>query len=447
MLARPNRLTRGAEYKAVVRRGRRCAAAHTVTYVSPSGDRPRRPLRLHRQQAGRLRRRPQHRPPSAQGGLRRGAPDSVRPGADIVIRALPERRDRVDSAICATKSRAASHGERHERPAGRSDSATRTSRHPTLLRAVPLLPRNAVLALLHGYRATISHTYGDVCKYYPSCSAYAVGAVQQHGAIKGSALTAARLARCHPWAEGGVDDVPAAPALPVRTDPARVRRACLHWKGLIHRMDLLLAATPRRRPVAVSTSRNHPLAAQVAGRARARRMALRCSPRWGCPPADGITWVLAIVGLVLVVRSALIPLFVKQIKSQRKMMEIAPELRKVQEKYKGKKDQLSREAMSRETMALYKKHGTTPGVELSAAARADADLLRAVQRAERCETSTPRPDIGGVGLLNPELTDGVLQREALRRRVAARHPRSARGRPRHRAGRSRSASCSCSSCS
>lgn len=77
-----------------------------------------------------------------------------------------------------------------------------------ILRTVPLLPRNAVLALLHGYRATISHTYGDVCKYYPSCSAYAVGAVQQHGAIKGAALTAARLARCHPWAVGGVDDVP-----------------------------------------------------------------------------------------------------------------------------------------------------------------------------------------------------------------------------------------------
>lgn len=80
----------------------------------------------------------------------------------------------------------------------------------------------------------------------------------------------------------------------------------------------------------------------------------------GLPSSAGITWVLAIVGLVLVVRSALIPLFVKQIKSQRKMMEIAPELRKVQEKYKGKKDQLSREAMSRETMAMYKKHGTSP---------------------------------------------------------------------------------------
>jgi putative membrane protein insertion efficiency factor len=77
------------------------------------------------------------------------------------------------------------------------------------LRFVPLLPRNTVLALLHGYRATISHVYGDVCKYYPSCSAYAVGAVQQHGAVKGAALAAARIARCHPWAQGGIDDVPA----------------------------------------------------------------------------------------------------------------------------------------------------------------------------------------------------------------------------------------------
>lgn len=77
-----------------------------------------------------------------------------------------------------------------------------------LLRAIPLLPRNLALSLLHGYRATISHVYGDVCKYYPSCSAYAVGAVQQHGALVGSALTARRLARCHPWAGGGIDDVP-----------------------------------------------------------------------------------------------------------------------------------------------------------------------------------------------------------------------------------------------
>ncbi len=77
------------------------------------------------------------------------------------------------------------------------------------LNAVPLVPRNVGIAVLHAYRSVISPLYGDVCKYYPSCSAYAVGAVQQHGLIKGSALTAARLARCHPWAAGGVDDVPA----------------------------------------------------------------------------------------------------------------------------------------------------------------------------------------------------------------------------------------------
>ncbi len=79
----------------------------------------------------------------------------------------------------------------------------------TLPATITLLPRNAVIALLHGYRATVSQLYGDVCKYYPSCSAYALGAVQQHGVLKGSALAAARLARCHPWAAGGIDDVPA----------------------------------------------------------------------------------------------------------------------------------------------------------------------------------------------------------------------------------------------
>lgn len=74
----------------------------------------------------------------------------------------------------------------------------------------------------------------------------------------------------------------------------------------------------------------------------------------------GITWVLSIVGLVVVVRAALIPIFVKQIKSQRKMLEVAPQLKKIQDKYKGKKDQFSREAMSRETMELYKRTGTNP---------------------------------------------------------------------------------------
>lgn len=81
---------------------------------------------------------------------------------------------------------------------------------------------------------------------------------------------------------------------------------------------------------------------------------------FGMDPNAGTTWVLSIVGLVLVVRAALIPIFVRQIKSQRRMLEVAPQLKKIQDKYKGKKDQYSREAMSRETMDLYKKTGTNP---------------------------------------------------------------------------------------
>ncbi|HWH26502.1 MAG TPA: membrane protein insertase YidC [Pseudolysinimonas sp.] len=80
----------------------------------------------------------------------------------------------------------------------------------------------------------------------------------------------------------------------------------------------------------------------------------------GMDPEAGLTWVLSIVGLVLVVRALLIPIFVRQIKSQRKMLEVAPQLKKIQDKYKGKKDQFSREAMQRETMELYKKAGTNP---------------------------------------------------------------------------------------
>ncbi|WP_102193616.1 membrane protein insertion efficiency factor YidD [Microbacterium aurantiacum] len=76
------------------------------------------------------------------------------------------------------------------------------------VRSIPLIPRNLVLGFLAGYRKVISPLYGDVCAYYPSCSAYAVGAVQQHGAARGALLSAWRILRCNPWSRGGVDDVP-----------------------------------------------------------------------------------------------------------------------------------------------------------------------------------------------------------------------------------------------
>jgi YidC/Oxa1 family membrane protein insertase len=80
----------------------------------------------------------------------------------------------------------------------------------------------------------------------------------------------------------------------------------------------------------------------------------------GLDPDGGAAWALSIVGLVIVIRILLIPLFFKQIKASRGMQMLAPEMQAIQKKYKGKSDPASREAMSRETMELYRKHGTNP---------------------------------------------------------------------------------------
>jgi putative membrane protein insertion efficiency factor len=73
---------------------------------------------------------------------------------------------------------------------------------------VLLLPRNVCVVILRAYRAAISPLYGDVCRYYPSCSSYTLQAIQHYGVVRGSWFGIRRIARCHPWAAGGVDDVP-----------------------------------------------------------------------------------------------------------------------------------------------------------------------------------------------------------------------------------------------
>lgn len=74
--------------------------------------------------------------------------------------------------------------------------------------------RNPVGWLLVGlvrlYQLTISPLLGQNCRYYPSCSQYAVTALQTHGVLRGCWLAIRRLARCHPWTPGGVDHVPPA---------------------------------------------------------------------------------------------------------------------------------------------------------------------------------------------------------------------------------------------
>jgi uncharacterized protein len=65
-----------------------------------------------------------------------------------------------------------------------------------------------LLLLIKLYQRTISRLLGPVCRYYPSCSHYGYRAIDVHGALKGSALTAWRILRCNPWSRGGVDHVP-----------------------------------------------------------------------------------------------------------------------------------------------------------------------------------------------------------------------------------------------
>ncbi|MFZ7087124.1 membrane protein insertion efficiency factor YidD [Curtobacterium sp. RRHDQ10] len=78
-----------------------------------------------------------------------------------------------------------------------------------VLATIALLPRNACAVVLRAYRTVVSPLYGDVCRYHPSCSRYALEAIQQYGVVRGTAMGAWRIARCNPWSAGGIDDVPA----------------------------------------------------------------------------------------------------------------------------------------------------------------------------------------------------------------------------------------------
>lgn len=71
-----------------------------------------------------------------------------------------------------------------------------------------MIMKRVLLALIKFYRKFISPYKPPCCKYYPTCSTYAVKAVEKHGVIKGTVLSVWRLMRCNPWSLGGVDPVP-----------------------------------------------------------------------------------------------------------------------------------------------------------------------------------------------------------------------------------------------
>lgn len=70
------------------------------------------------------------------------------------------------------------------------------------------LPRRALMALVRAYRLLLSPWLGSSCRFEPSCSAYALQALDRHGAAAGTGLTLYRLVRCHPFCEAGHDPVP-----------------------------------------------------------------------------------------------------------------------------------------------------------------------------------------------------------------------------------------------
>jgi putative membrane protein insertion efficiency factor len=133
---------------------------------------------------------------------------------------------------------------------------------PLLAKALSTLadsPRLLMVAVVKGYRLLLKPWLGNACRFEPTCSQYALTALERHGAIVGGSLAAGRLLRCHPWCEGGCDDVPAQP-------PALFTR--LGLTGRAHAMPGSFKAEPtvsfstaQPRPAAKS-SESSPLSAQ-----------------------------------------------------------------------------------------------------------------------------------------------------------------------------------------
>ncbi|MFI4871888.1 MAG: membrane protein insertion efficiency factor YidD [Phycisphaerales bacterium JB061] len=86
------------------------------------------------------------------------------------------------------------------------------------MRSVTILP---LVLLVRLYQITLSPLLGGQCRYHPTCSAYAIDALREYGAIRGSIMTIKRIGRCNPFAKGGYDPVPPACSHRAPDDPTQ----------------------------------------------------------------------------------------------------------------------------------------------------------------------------------------------------------------------------------
>jgi len=180
------------------------------------GRRGTDPDRLHRLPGGRVRRRPQ----SCQAQAAGGAPRETRPDppGTVAGRTCTTRRGRRNRRAAAQGP-----GLRVEPDPGRTGRTPsgsrcvpgrtkgRTMSRGTLVgpwRGLRRIPSRVLIAVFRLWQLLVSPTYGQTCRFYPTCSSYGVGAVREHGALRGGWLTVRRILRCHPWNPGGVDLVP-----------------------------------------------------------------------------------------------------------------------------------------------------------------------------------------------------------------------------------------------